>query len=97
MWQPSPDTGAVRAHLLELVRGIVEQPAVEYPAGVYTDELVVWQLGEFREARAVPELQRIAAFAPELTAGPFGRTRASLVGAARDALIKISKGATEKE
>jgi hypothetical protein len=89
VWQPSPDTEEVRLHLLELLHGIEEQPTEEYPAGVYTDEMVVWQLGEFREARAVADLQRIAAFRPEVVGGRFGRTRSSLVTAAREALSKI--------
>jgi hypothetical protein len=89
VWKPSPDTEDVRAHLLDLLRGIGQQPAEEYPIGAYADELVVWQLGEFREARAVPDLQRIAAFPPDTPAGRFGRTRASLVAAAEEALSKI--------
>jgi hypothetical protein len=94
-WQPSPDTEQVRQHLLELVRGISEPPAEEYPAGVYTDEMVVWQLGEFREGRALDELRRIAAFAPDTSAGRFGRTREGLVTAAQEALAKISGGTAE--
>jgi hypothetical protein len=78
---------------LELVRAISEQPAEEYPAGVYCDEMVVWQLGEFREARAADELRRIAAFSPEASAGRFGRTRASLVATAKEAQGKLSEGA----
>ena len=39
-WQASPDTEEVRQHLLELARAISEQPVEEYPAGMYTDELV---------------------------------------------------------
>jgi hypothetical protein len=91
-WQPSPDSEEVRQHLLELVRAIREQPAEEYPAGVYSDEMVVWQLGEFREGRAVDELRRIAAFSPEASAGRFGRTRESLVAAAQEALAKLGEG-----
>lgn len=91
-WQPSPDTEEVRGHLLELVRAIQEQPAEEYPAGVYRDEMVVWQLGEFRERRAADELRRIATFSPEASAGRFGRKRESLVAAAKEALAKLGKG-----
>ena len=91
VWQQSPDTEDVRQHLLELLRTITEQPGEEYPAGIHADELVVWQLGEFRERRAIVDLQRIAAFAPEASGGRFGRTRESLVGAARDALAKIDE------
>jgi hypothetical protein len=90
-WQASPDTEEVRQHLLELVRAIQEQPTEEYPAGVYGDEMVAWQLGEFREARAADELRRIVAFSPEASAGRFGRTRKSLVAAANEALAKLGE------
>jgi hypothetical protein len=92
-WQPSPDTEPVRQHLLELIRAIPEQPKEEYPIGVYTDEMVVWQLGEFREGRAAEELRRIAAFVPEASAGRFDRTREGLVAAAKEALAKLGESA----
>lgn len=88
-WQPSPDTEEVRQHLLELVRAIQEQPEEEYPIGLYTDEMVVWQLGEFRENRAADELRRIASFSSKVSAGRFGRTRESLVEVAKEALAKL--------
>ena len=92
-WQPSPDTDEVRLHLFELVRAIQEQPTEEYPAGAYSDEMVVWQLGEFGEKRTVEELRRIASFSPEASTGRFGRTRESLVAAAKEALAKLGEGA----
>ena len=91
LWQPSPDTEEVRQHLLELAKAISEQPTEEYPAGVYTDEMVVWQLGEFGESRAANELRRISAFSPEASAGRFGRNRASLASAAKEALLKLGE------
>ena len=95
MWQPSPDTEEVRGHLLELLRGIEEQPAAEGESlvGFYIDgKLVVWQSGEFREERAVPDLRRIAGFSAQKEELPFGRLRANLVAAAREALAKIEEG-----
>ena len=93
IWMPSPDTEEVRQHLLDLVAQIEEPPAEEYPIGIYRDELVVWQLGEFRESRAIAHLRRIAAFDAEATAGaPFHRTRDSLVEIARAALARIEGG-----
>jgi len=89
----SPDTEEVRQHLLELVQAIPEQPSEEYPFGVYRDEMVVWQLSEFRETRADHELRRIGAFATASSAGRFGRTRESLVAAAKEALAKLGEGA----
>lgn len=89
-WQPSPDTEEVRQHLLDLVRAIQEQPADECPT-VHSDEVVVWQLGEFREGRAADDLWRIAGFPPDAV-GRFGRKRESLVAAAKEALDKLSAG-----
>jgi hypothetical protein len=93
LWQPSPDTEEIRQHLLALLGQIEEQPRSEYPIGHYADEVVVWQLGEFKESRATEGLQRVAALDPESgEAGPFGRTRHSLVQVARAALGKIVQG-----
>jgi hypothetical protein len=89
-WLPSPDTEEVRLHLLALLAAMLEQPATEYPIGIYRDEIVIWQLGEFREVRAIGELQRIASFDPDASEpGPFGRTRQRLVELAQEALDKI--------
>lgn len=95
IWQPAPDNEEVRGHLLDLVAKIEEQPASEYPIGIYRDELVVWQLGELRERQAIPQLQRIAAFRAEATDGPpFNRTRQTLVRLAAEALARIQCGDT---
>lgn len=91
IWKESPDTEEIRIGLLSLLTRISEQPKVEYPIGIYRDEVVVWQLGEFREQRATPDLKRIAKFNPRASTGePFRRSRASLVHAAEAALMKIS-------
>jgi len=92
IWKNSPDTEDVRQHLLTLLERMEEEPNSEYPLGIYTDEIVVWQLGEFREARAVDQLRRIASFNIATTEdGPFGRTRQDLVKAASEALNKITQ------
>lgn len=92
-WRPSPDTEEIRQHLLFLLDAQEQQPGSEYPIGVYVDEVVVWQLGEFREVRALDGLRRIAEFDPAAAeAGPFGRTREGLVGLAREAMAKIEGG-----
>jgi len=88
IWRLSPDTEDVRQHLLHLLSQMQERATNEYPIGVYADDLVVWQLGEFREVRSVEQLRRIAAFSSGAT-GPFGRTRQSLISLAKDALLKI--------
>lgn len=90
LWQPSPDTEEVRLALLELLANIAEQPTNEYPIGIYRDEIVIWQLGEFKEQRAIEHLQRIANFEPNAETGePFHRSRQSTVRAAIAALQKI--------
>ncbi len=90
LWRSSPDTEEIRQHLLTLLARIQAKPVTEYPIGLYTDEIVVWQLGEFREARAIAGLQRIASFDPSFAeAGPFGRTRHELVKLAQEALAKL--------
>ncbi|MFN2384016.1 MAG: hypothetical protein ABR559_07095 [Gemmatimonadota bacterium] len=62
VWVASPDTQEVRANLLRLLAGITESPPPEYPFGPPRDRVVIWQLGEFREERAVPDLIRIRGF-----------------------------------
>lgn len=93
LWQPSPDTEDIRQHLLFLLSQMEERPRSEYPIGIYSDEVVVWQLGELKESRAAAALRRIGSFDPtSAESGPFGRTRQSLVGLAREALGKIQHG-----
>lgn len=91
-WKPSPDTEEIRLHLLSLLQGMEEKPEVEYPIGFYKDEVVIWQLGEFREVRAIDSLKHVASFDPASGEdGPFGRTRENLVRLAKEALAKIGQ------
>jgi len=88
--EPSPDTSEVRQHLLVLLTQMKAKPASEYPIGIYADEIVVWQVGEFRETTAIAELRRIASFDRQSAEdGSFGRTRDELVKLAQQALAKI--------
>jgi hypothetical protein len=91
VWQLSPDTEEIREHLLDMVRGVLEEPIEEYPLGVYSYEIAVWQLGEFREHRAADELRRIAAYSPEELASPAGPKRVVLVELAKEALSKLGE------
>ncbi len=91
LWQPSPDTEIIRCHLLHLLREMPELPAEDDSLSPWTEDRVVWQLGEFREPRAIPDLHRIAAFVPDVNSGPYGRARQSLIAAAREALGKINE------
>ncbi len=81
-WKPSPDTEEVRQHLLSLLDAIFEHMLDdEYPPGNRLGAMVVWQLGEFREQRAVERLT-------ELSEDRLG----ILVEAANEALAKIRVG-----
>jgi hypothetical protein len=91
VWQPSPDSEEIRLVLLKHLDGIEEQPKKEYYKGFSLDEMVVWQIEEFREKRALAGLERIARFDPaKSTGGPFNRTRERLVNLAREAREKIN-------
>ena len=87
---PSPDSPEVRAHLLNLLAGIQETPAKEYPIGVHLEEAVILQLAAFREPRAVPDLLRVAAFDAGIS-DSFGLTRQALVASATEALRTIGE------
>ncbi len=57
--KPSPDNDLVRQHLLDLLKEIPEWRGQEYPIGYYCEEVVVWQLGEFKEKRARQGLRHL--------------------------------------
>ena len=92
-WKSSPDNEDVRDHLLKLLAEISEVTEEEYPIGSYTEDLVVWQLGEFREERAVPDLKRIIQFDTQTETGRFCRRHETLVANAKEALTKIGANA----
>ena len=92
IWKDSPDGDDVRTLLLDLLARIKEQPNEEYPIGASRDEVVVWQLGELREQRAIHNLERIVNFDPRpFTGEPLRRPRDLLVEAAKKALVTISE------
>jgi len=88
IWVESPDTEEIRLKLLELLHQIQEQPPEEYPFGLSFEETVIWQLGTFREKRAVDDLKRIIAFDPKATTR-FKSTRERAISLAEVALAKI--------
>ena len=57
VWQPSPAAEEILAPL-DLLAMIVQQPATR----VESDEILVRQLGDFRELQVVDELRRVAEF-----------------------------------
>ena len=79
VWKPSPDSEEIRQHLLDLLESISEHIDNDrYPLGIRLGETIIWQLGEFREQRAVTGLEQIREHGPE-----------DLVLAASEALAKI--------
>jgi len=97
IWKPAPDNEEIRLALLDLVSHISETPSTEYPIGFYRDDLIIYQLGELKEQRAVEHLQRIASFDPTASSGePFHRNRSSTVKVAVEALQKIQENRPSK-
>ena len=77
VWILSPDSEEVRSHLLELLQSFVEHPSTDgYPIGAELAEVVIWQLGEFRERRAVENIRWIADNLPD----PWGHVARSALG-----------------
>ncbi len=71
VWVPSPDTEEVRQHLLDLLSEIFTHVANDrYPIGTSVAEVIMQQLGEFREPRAVRHLTWIAENCPPFMAAP---------------------------
>ena len=60
VWKLSPDTEEIRQHLLALL--------AEFETTTADRRVVVWQLGEFREQRAVETMQRLVDELPEESA-----------------------------
>lgn len=90
IWKLAPSTEEIRLTLLNLLRQIQEQPNSEYPIGIYADEIIIWQLGELRESRALGDLHRIIAFSPVAQANdPFSHNREITVAAGENAIAKI--------
>lgn len=57
-WMESPDTEEIRLHLLELLDGFFENVSADhYPIGAGLGEVIIRQLGDFRETRASEKLQ----------------------------------------
>lgn len=63
----SPDSEAIRQHLLDLLGSIFTLLAVDrYPIGDGAGHQVIWQLGEFKEERAEQHLRWICENVPDL-------------------------------
>lgn len=89
VWRLSPDTEEVRLNMLRLLTEMPEEPRSEYPFGIPFDEVLVWQLGEFHERRAVEGLRRVACFDANRSDPVFGLNRFMTVRRSLEALAKI--------
>ena len=66
VWAPSPDSEEIRLHLLELLANFFEHVSKDrYPIGESLIQVIIWQLGEFKEQRAVNHLQWISENCPD--------------------------------
>jgi len=86
--RPWSDNEDVRKTLLELLTGPGDLDRDEYPIGLRLGEVVLWQLAEFEERRAIPELRRLA----DLDEGEpdcYGSTLRPLIEQAKVALAKL--------
>ena len=66
IWILSPDSEEIRRHLVELLEGFFEHVSNDkYPIGESLIQVIIWQLGEFKERRAVNRLQWITENFPD--------------------------------
>lgn len=90
VWMPSPDGEEIRLHLLALLRGMQELPGPGYGLDGYVERIVIRQLGEFCEVRAVIGLRRVAAFRPKvMLPDSHHHSRDILPGLAAEVLVDI--------
>lgn len=67
VWLDSPDTEEIRQHLLELLDEFFTNVAADwYPIGHGLGDVLIWQLGQFRERRAEDRLQWLSDNVPRL-------------------------------
>jgi hypothetical protein len=100
IWKESPDTTEIRNRLLEIVGSIGRKSDSQYPIGPTREEVVVWQLGEWKEHKALPDLKRVAALRPYpnwfLQILSALRTSAFFRRLKSSSLIELAKEAVEK-
>ena len=60
VWKHSPDSEDIRQHLLTLLNSLSDHLHRDYyPLGHGLGRTIVWQLGEFKERRALRDLEKI--------------------------------------
>lgn len=76
IWKPSPDSDEVRDHLLDLLEEStsrtteVDEYRYRMLPGPGLTDVVVWQLGQFREQRAITRLKWVSENGPDWLANP---------------------------
>jgi len=90
IWMDSPDNEEVRSGLLEPLSKLPDSGEDEYPIGPTLGEIVIVQLANLGEQRAVPELKRLAAI-EERSPDRFGNTNKTLIDFAGQALARIAR------
>ena len=81
VWVPSPDSEEIRQHLLYLLENFFEHLFKDrYPLGQGVSEVIIGQLGQFRERRAEKHLQWISDNCPDRWAEPARTALARIRG-----------------
>ena len=96
VWRPSPDSEAIRLQLLRLLEEMPCRPRSEYPFGVPFDEVVIWQLGQFKEERAADGLRRVLDFDSSSSDEVFGLNRFMTIRTALEALRQLGAPAASE-
>lgn len=92
LWQESPDTAEVREILLRLLEEFTADPWEEPPfPGPPLMGIVIWQLVEFNEARAIPHLEALVGREARRTErfGPYAWRFEHFAPQARRAIEKL--------
>lgn len=85
----APDSAEARRRLLEYLEAIPHGPSPASHSPIPVDEVVVWQLGEFREQRAIDGLNKVLSFQSSTAHEEDHRDWKSLKAAAHAALKLI--------
>ena len=91
VWLPSPDSEEIREHLLEMLKEFVEHGSDDrYPIGPSLAEVVIRQLGQFREERAEDHLrwvtENLEGYLGDIASGALEQIQSTQVQAGGDAL-----------
>jgi len=90
VWMKAPDNEDIRQGLLELLNKLPESGGDEYPIGLDLGTVVIDQLVELNELRAISDLQRLAQM-DEGKPDRFGNTNRSMIEQASEALSQLMR------